>query len=250
CLAPYKESKWVKHGDIKSERKQTLVAIDAYNKSLQNDPNQYDVINKVRKLMGKSESSKLLPEDDIDAIIRNDNPDEPKNTDYGYYIIHDGKNVIMHPGGATEEYCLFVVRITNEKGIDRYKESSIGYGRSQSLLIEKAELVKKSGSSIQGERNDNEIVFTTLEVGDVVVFKYRLQNYTYGRFARDFTEKYFFNAHIYTHRTSYNLLMPKELSIEYKMLNGDAKPAESYVEDFRKLSWVLDKMEPLKDEPL
>jgi hypothetical protein len=51
--------------------------------------------------MGKSESYRIIPEDDIDAIIKKDNPDEAKNTDYGYYIIHDGKNVIMHPGGAT-----------------------------------------------------------------------------------------------------------------------------------------------------
>lgn len=249
-LAPYNENYWESLGDIKSERKQTQEAINAYNKSLLYDPNQYDVINKVRKLMGKSESYKILPEEDIDAIIRNDKPEEAQNTDYGYYIIHDGKNTIMHPGGATEEYYLFILRITNEKGIDRYKESSIGYGNSQSLLIEKAEIVKKSGSKIQGERNDNEIVFTTLEVGDVVVFKYRIQNYSYGRFGKDLTDKYYFSGQIYTATTSFNLLVPKGQEVKYQVVNGNLKPEVSTVEDFNRYTWVAKKLEPLRDEPV
>src|SRR5690606_2657172 len=48
-LAPYNEYYWAKLGDIKSERKQTQEAINAYNKSLQYEPNQYDVINKFSK---------------------------------------------------------------------------------------------------------------------------------------------------------------------------------------------------------
>lgn len=251
-LSPYNEAYWEKLGDILTEAKKTQDAIDAYNKSLLYDPNQYEVINKVRKLKGKGESYKLLPEPDIDAIIANDKPEEAKNTDYGYYYVHDGKNTIVHPGGATESYYLLVIRITNQRGIDEYKESSISYDSRQSLLIEKAEIVKKSGTRIQGERNDNSIVFTNLEAGDVIVYKYRIQDYYYGRFAKEFTDKYSFSGQIYTAISSYNLLIPANQEIKYLVTNttDGFKPVISNVEDFKQYSWTVAKQEPLKDEPL
>jgi transglutaminase-like putative cysteine protease/Tfp pilus assembly protein PilF len=249
-LSPYNEYYWEQLGDIKSETKQTAEAIAAYEKSLLYEPNQYDVINKLRKLNGKSESYKLFSETDIDEVIKNDKPANAKNTDYGFYIIHEEKSVVMHPGGATEEYNLFMVKITNEKGIDKYKESSIGYSGSQELLIEKAEVIKASGAKIKGERNDNEIVFTNLEVGDVVVFKYRLQNYVYGRFAKEFWDKYHFGGQIYSAYAKYTVLMPEGQELKYFFSNGDLKPVIKQVENFKQYTWEMTALPPLKDEPL
>ncbi|SJZ90912.1 transglutaminase domain-containing protein [Sediminibacterium ginsengisoli] len=250
ALSPYNEYYWERLGDIKRDNKQPAEAIAAYNRSLQFSPNQYELINKVRLLQGKPETYKLFPQTDIDAVIRENGTEKPKSTDYGYYILRDEKNVIMHPGGATEVYALFMVKITSEKGIDRYKESSIGYGSSQELLIEKAELVKKSGTRIQGERNDNQVVFTNLEIGDVVVFKYRLQHYGSGRFARDYWDKFHFNGQVYTVVTSYNLLLPADQKVRYTFTNSNVQPVTKNVEDFKMYSWEVVKMEPLKEEPL
>ncbi len=250
ALSPYNESYWEQMGDIKSETRQTADAISAYEKSLLYDPNQYNVINKIRKLRGKQESYRLVTGEDIDALIRKDRPEDAKNTDYGFYIIHDEKSVIMHPGGATEEYDLLIVKITNEKGIDKYKESTIGYGSSQTLLIEKSEVIKKSGAKAQGERNDNEIVFTNLEVGDIIVFKYRIQNYVYGRFAKEYWDKSYFTGQVYTNTTRYSLLLPKGQPVKYQFLNSDIKPVITEVEDFTRYTWEMVKSEPLEDEPL
>ncbi len=249
-LSPYNQSYWEQLGDIKSQANKTAEATDAYNKSLLYDPNQYDVINKIRKLQGKPESYKLVPETNIDSIIKADKVVEAKNTDYGYYYIDDEKNVIVHPGGATEEYYLFIVKITNEKGIDKYKESSIGYGSTQNLLIEKSEVIKKSGAKIEGERNDNQVVFTNLEAGDVIVFKYRLQNFVYGRFAKEYWDKYYFGGQIYTARTHYSLLLPNNQPVHYIFTNTTLKPTITEVEGFKQYTWEMVKPEPLKDEPL
>lgn len=249
-LSPYNQTYWELMGDIKREAKKSDQAIAAYNKSLMYDPNQYDVINKIRKLQGKEESYKLVPETNIDSIIRADNQAEAKNTDYGYYFINDEKNVIVHPGGATEEYYLYLIRITNEKGIDKYKESTIGYGNSQELLIEKSMVIKKSGAKIEGDRNDNQIVFTNLEAGDVVVFKYRLQSFVYGRFAREYWDKYYFGSQIYTAREHYSLLLPADQPVHYVFTSTDFKPAVKTVEGFKQYTWDLVKQEPMKEEPL
>jgi hypothetical protein len=250
ALAPTNENYWEQLGDIKNEKKSITDAMDAYNQSLKYDPNQYTLISKIRKLNGKSEIYKLFPETDIDKIIKEDKLSEAKNTDYGYYYILDQKDVIIYPGGANEEYYTIIIRITNEKGIDRYKESSIGYNNTQNLLIEKAEVIKKNQAKIEGERNDNEIVFTNLEAGDVVVFKYRLQSFVYGHFAKEYWDKYYFGGQIYTAITKYNLLVPSDQKINYIFHNSSIQPVIKEVENFKEYSWETIKPEPEKDEPL
>lgn len=249
ALSPYNEYYWEKLGDIQGEKKNKDGSLDAFNRSLQYNPNQYSILNKIRKLNGKSEMYKLFAEADITKLIKEDKTTEAKNTDYGYYYILDQKDVILYPGGATEEYYTFLIRITNEKGVDRYKESSITYNNSQSLLIEKAEVIKKSQARIEGERNGNEVVFTNLEVGDVVVFKYRLQSYVYGRFAKEYWDRYYFNAQIYSAAAKYTLLAQADLKINYVVNNGSLNPVIKEVENFKQYTWELYKQIPEKDEP-
>lgn len=250
ALAPYNETYWEYMGDIKSEKNASAEALEAYNKSLLYDPNQYTIINKIRKLNGKSELNKMFPEPDIEKAIKEDDIAQAKNTDYGYYYILDQKEVIIYPGGANEEYFTYIIRITNEKGVDRYKESSISYGNSQSLLIEKAEVIKKNRSKIDGERNENEIVFTNLEAGDVVVFKYRLRSYVYGRFAKEYWDRYYFGGQIYTAVTRYSILAPSDLKLNYVFNNSSIKPTIKDAENFKEYTWEMIKPEPEKDEPL
>lgn len=248
-LSPFNEILWGYLGDIKNEKNQTTEALDAYNQSLKYDPNQYEVISKIRKLNNKPEIYKLFDPADIDKIIAADNAAEAKNTDYGYYYILDRKDVVIYPDGANEEYVTTLLRITNNKGVERFKESSIGYGNTQSLLIEKAQIIKKNQARIDGERNGNEVVFTNLEAGDIIVFKYRLQSYVYGRFAKDFWDKYYFGGQIYSAITEYNLLAPKDLQIQYRFSPKDLSPRIREVEDCKLYSWVISKPEPLKSEP-
>ncbi|HEX7844495.1 MAG TPA: transglutaminase domain-containing protein, partial [Chitinophagaceae bacterium] len=250
AIAPYNEYYWENYGDIQSEKKNVSGALDAYNKSLKYDPNQYDIINKIRKLNGKEEIYKLLPQIDITATIKADDIKQAKNTDYGYYYILDQKDVVLYPGGASEEYYTNLIRITNEKGVDRYKESSIGYGNHQALLIEKAEVIKKNQSRIDGEKNGNEIVFTNLEAGDVVVFKYRLRSYGYGRMAKEYWDRFYFGGQIYTATGKYNLFAPADRKIYHVVNNGTQQPVIKDVDNFKQYSWTTLKAEPDKDEPL
>ncbi|WEK33510.1 MAG: DUF3857 domain-containing protein [Candidatus Pseudobacter hemicellulosilyticus] len=251
AIAPYNAEYWEQLGDIQSELKQSKEAVNAYELALAYNPNKYAAINKIRKLQGKQESYKLFPETDIDKVIKNDKPSEATNTDYGYYILLDEKNVVLHPGGAAEQYQVFMVKITGQKGVDRYKESSIGYGNSQDLLMEKAEIVKPSGAKIKGDRNENEVVFTNLEVGDVVVFKYRIRNFVYGRFAKEFWDNFFFNGQIFTAFSQYRILVPQGTDLHYEFLNAsNNKPEIKQVENFTQYTWTALNHPTLKDEPL
>lgn len=249
-LSNYHETYWSSLGDILSEEKNIPAAVAAFQRSLEYEPNQYDIINKIRKLSGKSELNALLTSVDADQVIKADKIDNAKNTDYGYYYILDQKDVILTPGGAREEYLNNIIRITNQKGVDEFKESSIGYDNSQELLIDRAEVIKKNGAKVEGEKYGNQVVFTNLEAGDVIYFKYRLRNFVSGRFANEFTDKYYFSGQIYTAIARYNLWAPADKTINYIFSNTDTKPVIKDVENFKKYSWEIQNAEPDKDEPL
>lgn len=248
--SPYNENYWEQLGDIESNQNKTAAAMEAYSKSLLYDPNQYGVINKLRKLKGKSESYQLVPPINVDEIIKNDDPASGVTHAGGYYVLHDERSVIMHPGGALEEYDTYIVRVMNENGIDEFKETRIDYSSSQTLLIEKSDVVKRSGTKIKGEINENLIVFPNLEPGDVVVIQYRIQNYSYGRFRNDFWHKQFFGTSVYVGVTRLNVLVPATQKINYVLSNATLKSGVKDVEDFKMYTWETSKQAPIKEEPL
>ncbi|HEY8388188.1 MAG TPA: DUF3857 domain-containing protein [Parasegetibacter sp.] len=249
ALSPYNEALWASLGDIKNEQKDKAEAAKAYSTSLKFNPNQYELINKLRKLNGLVESYQLVDVTDLPAIVKN-GLESTRSSEYGFYVLHDEKNVILYHGGGAEQYILTVLKITSQKGIDRYKESSFGFRNGQNLLIEKAEVHKKSGAKIDGERSGNQVVFTNLEAGDVLVFKYRTRNYYQGRFAKDYWDVYFFNGQIPVDLARYTILVPGDKKIQFKLRNHDLQPTITKEEDFQKYTWEINNPAILKDEPL
>ena len=250
AIAPYVDSYWEQMGDIHAEKKRNAEAMAAYRESLRYNPNQYEVINKIRKLDNRQELHKLVFEASIDSVVKADKISEAKNTDYGWYYILDQKDILSYPGGACEQYYTTLIRITNEKGIDQYKESSIGYGSGQSLLIEKAEIIKTNMTHIRGEVNDNQVVFTKLEAGDVVVFRYRVRDYYYGRMSRELWDQYYFGGQIYSARVRFNVVIPAATKLYYDFQKSDLKPVVTDLEDFKQYTWEAVGAEPDKDESL
>ena len=54
ALSPYNENYWEKLGDIRNEKNDVSGALAAYSQSLKYDPNQYNLISKIRKLNGQT----------------------------------------------------------------------------------------------------------------------------------------------------------------------------------------------------
>lgn len=249
-VSPYTESYWELKGDIQREKKNNSAALQAYNRSLELNPNQYSLISKVRKLKNKPEVSTLFEETDVLKVIDEDKISNAKNADYGFYYILDKVDAIVYPEGAKEQFVTVLIRITNDKGIENYKGTSIGYGYGQSLLIENSQIIKPNKSRINGERNGNEIVFPNLEVGDVVYLRYRLQSFSTGRLGRKFWAKHHFTGHIYSSIVSYNLLVPADQKLQYVLTKSELKPEVRDIEDFKMYSWLMRNGEVLKNEPM
>ena len=224
-------------------------AIESYRKALYYDRNRFNTRYKIRSLQNKPDIYKAFPQTDPYELIRNARVAEGEE-EHNFTYLLDEKLCIVYPERATEEYGTMIILIHNQKGIDTWKESQIPYDKSQSLTIEKAEVVKKSGSKQPAETNDNQLVFTGLQAGDAIYIKYKLQNYYTGRLGREFWSKYTFNAFVPCKTSRFCLLIANNIPFNHKVLNASIKPAVSDFENFKLYTWQQNDIAAVKDEPL
>lgn len=246
-LAPNVATYWQSLGLELQQQHKDNEAMDCYRKALYYDANKYTSREQLRELQKKPAVWKAFPETDVYELIK-----QAANRTYNHnsFYLLDEKTTVVYPEGAREEYATMVVKIINEKGIDDWKEISLSYNsNSQYLLVEKAEAVKKNGNKIKAEQNGNVLVFTGLEAGDALYIKYKIQQYNYGRLAKQFWDRYTFNGYVPIETARYSLLAARNMPLHYKVLNAQVKPSVSAYDDFTLYTWELKNLEAAKPEP-
>jgi transglutaminase-like putative cysteine protease len=223
-------------------------ALASFQKVLKYNPNDFDVRRRIRELENRTNLNTLLPQNDPYELIKKSKLQD-KSREFDWYYILDERATILYPEGCSETYYTIVLKVLNEKGIDDWKEATLGYNQyRQRLIVEKAEVVKPGGSKFSAEQNGNELVFTNLEKGDAVYLRYRIVSYAYGRMAREFWDSYAFNAFVPTGISRYVLLCPKNLDFDSKIVHTELKPAVQEVEDFKVYTWETLNEPALKEE--
>ncbi|MBL7809327.1 MAG: DUF3857 domain-containing protein, partial [Saprospiraceae bacterium] len=215
--APFSAEYWELAGNCAERANNKKEALLCFQKSLHYGPNNYDIRRKIRQLENKPDFATLLPQyDAFDMYKKSD--DQVYQGMHDWYYILDEHNTIIYPERNSELITTVIVKVLNEAGIDRWKESSIGYDENtQTLIVEKAEVLKPNGSKVVAEQNGNELVFPNLQIGDGVHVRYRLSNYAFGRMAREFTKPYSFDSYVPSEISRYCLLAPP--SIQFQFLN-------------------------------
>lgn len=245
-LAPNVAGYWQSLGLELQQQHKDNEAMDCYRKALYYDANKYTAREQLRELQKKPAVWKAFPETDAYELIK-----KAANKTYNHnsFYLLDEKTTVVYAEGATEEYITMVVKIINEKGIDDWKEISLSYNsNSQYLLVEKAEAVKKNGNKIKAEQNGNELVFTGLEAGDALYIKYKIQHYNYGRLAKQFWDRYTFNAYVPVEMARYSLLVARNVPLHHKALNTTVKPTVGSYDDFVLYTWEMKDPEAAKPE--
>lgn len=248
--APFSAQYWELAGNCAERASNNKDALANYQKSLHYGPNNYDIRRKIRQLENKPDFATLMPQYDAMEMYRKSKDADYKGVHDWYYILDERVN-ILYPERNSEQVSTIVIKVLNEAGIDRWKESSIGYNSStQSLIIEKAEVLKPNGSKLSAEQNDNALVFTNLQVGDGIHVRYRLSNYAYGRMAREFTQLHTFNKFVPAEISRYCLLAPPSVQFQFKQLNQQLEPKISDIEEgsLKKYLWEAVNEPAVKQE--
>lgn len=246
--APYHNVYWYDKGYIDFALNDKDAAITDFQTALQYNPNLFEAREKIREMQDKTPILSFFRDTLIYETIDN-GLDKLKKTDDNFQYILYNRNFAVFPEGASVEYTSFAIKIQNESGIKHWKDVYIPYNSyQQSLIIEKAEVIKKNGQKAEAEENDNEMVFPSLEVGDVIYCAYRIENYTGGKLCKEFWEDHIFNAFVPMQTSTFRLLTPKgyKFDIDTTNLNQQAEKFEQ--DDFDLYEWNFSNPQKCKDE--
>jgi tetratricopeptide (TPR) repeat protein/transglutaminase-like putative cysteine protease len=247
-LAPFEGSYWKSYASILEQMNNKEEAIAHYKKALYYNRTDYEARKKLFSLEQKTDAYKLLPQTDVYDLIKKA---PATSTEHNFGYIFDEKCAVIYDEGASEEYITYAVRVYNQKGIDSWKELYLDYnGSTQTLLVDKCEVVKANGAKVPAERDDAQVVFTGLEPGDAIYVKYRLQNYTRGRLGKEFWDRFSFNSFFPSQVARYCLVTPKNYKVNAQMLNATTQPVVKEVDEYKIQIWELKDIAAIKDEPL
>ena len=249
-ICPYNGYYWNQLGKIYEAMNNTEEAKTAFAKCIYYSPTNYEAHKLLRKMEGKKDLFDYFSDNDITAAFNNSPKAEDFPEDNSIILLNDMQRIV-YPEGATEQKTDLLIKILNQAGIDSWKEYSIGYNNyTQRLIIEKAEVIKADGNKVKSETNQNQLVFTSLEIGDAIHITYRIEDYTYGLLASHFTDRFNLNFSLPVVKCRYSLLVPSATKFNYKVQHADLVPVVTSPEEGYQL-YVFEKsgLAGLKSEP-
>ncbi|MEM6317799.1 MAG: DUF3857 domain-containing protein [Bacteroidota bacterium] len=246
--APYRASYWSDRSYIHQALNQKEAAIADLEKSITYNPNNFQDRERLRTLRGQSSVKELFKDKDRAAQIQQQLTKEV-GTEADYTYLFYDKAVVVYEEGPYSEYFSMAWQIQNEAGINQWKEANIEYDSgSERLIFERAEVFKKNGEKVIAERSDNEFVFTSLEIGDIIFVEYRLDSYQYGQLAQEFWQTCTFDDFVPIMESRYRLLFPKDKAIYFKYSNFEHTPIKTEMDNFLLYDWTLTDVPLLKEE--
>jgi len=250
ALSPYLPGVYNTRGYIYKSMKEDEKAKESFRKSIYYGPTSYDSRSQLRLLENKKEVNELFPKIILDDLIAKSPSSKEYPQDNSLLLLNDNQ-LVVYPEGAKEFRYEIAIKILNKSGIENWKEYTIGYnGNSQKLIIDKSELIKANGTKVKAETNDdNVVVFSNLEVNDVLHLEYRIQDLSTGKLANHFFDRFLFQYRIPIVLNRYSILVPKNKTFNYIVQNGNIEPTISDVEDMKLYQWESNNLPAVKSEP-
>ncbi len=246
--APFLSDVYSQEGYIYKEMKETGKSVEAFRKSIYYNPNSYDSRMQLRLLGNRKEIFDLFPKIKVDSLIAKSPSQSTYPEENAVLVMHDVQ-LVFYPEGAQESRTEMAVKILNQTGIEEWKEYQIPYSGNQKLILDKYEIIKANGQKIKAETNSmGAVVFTNLEVGDVLHLDYRLQSYLTGVFSKHFYDYSLMQYTLPVVHSGYSVLIPKHRDFKYVVKNADIEPTVSEVEDMKLYQWVSADKPAIKDE--
>ncbi len=152
-------------------------ALETYKKAVDVTVDDFVAWESQRELEGKPSWQALAPIPPVDSILPEalawaDSLGEAV-TVLSYY-----DDIIRYPSKASRTRTFFVVHLADRKSIEEWQEYVINSGRISGLTVLQALTLKKDGRRIPADRDQNHLVFKSLEAGDNVLVEYTQEERT------------------------------------------------------------------------
>lgn len=249
AICPNSATAWDNLGDCYRMLKKPDDAKYAFQQALLFFPAKYESRSSLRELEGKPSIFSSFPSVDLSKVKKTSISAEEYPEDEAAYIIDDTKRIV-YPGGASEYTREIAVKTFNSRGVDDFKEYSIGYNSyTETLTIEKAVVIKADDrSEVKADIDENHIVFKSFEAGDMIYIKWHIKNYYAGKLSKHFWDEIYFNGFIPKKLARYSLLVPKNVPFQYDMQNASTKPVLDTLPDGVLYTWTMENLPSITPE--
>lgn len=156
----------------------------------------------------------------------------------GVTTLLDEYIVNVYPEGGFKKRSTYAYEITSENGIEELKEYYVNYYDD----VIKSEIIKPSGSIVPGEKSDDQIVFTNLEVGDVVLIQRESIERGGGRFYKDFNLSSYFNSEYPVVESVFTVITPDNMPYQVKANNAEVASTQKKVGNKLFQTWKLSNL--------
>ena len=203
------------------------------------DETTFNILNSIRKKHDEIEEN--IGAKDLSKIAK-----ERRNTknkgELGVTTLYDEYIINVHAEGGSKTRASIIYEITSEAGIEELKEYDLGYGRN----MLQSDVLKKNGSIVPGEDNEEgQIVFTNLEVGDIVMIQYESTESNSGRFYKDFDEVSYLSNYYPVEESTFTVITPKESTYNVNINNATIKPVVKEIEGKTYTTWAMKNIAPM-----
>ncbi|NNK60897.1 MAG: DUF3857 domain-containing protein [Flavobacteriaceae bacterium] len=233
---PYSFQMMELKGDALLQLDRKKEAIDFYERSLTHNSAHKSLRKKIRDLKNEPNLlNELVLEEAYDFIKEKRGTITENN--YGFNILLDDVNYELYGEGGGRYRFVYIYEITSDNGVETFKEYDLGLSGGYDII--KSELVKKDGSIVPAEKSGSSFVFSGLSIGDVIYIDYESSFSSVGRFYRDFSDKYQFEAFHPTVESTMQVLAPKSMNLKYASLNGTLEPKITEKGDMKLYEWSM-----------
>ena len=246
-IDPNSSSVYADLGLLYNTKKQKEKSIAAYEKSLQISPNAYDAIQALRIIQEKKPVFDYFEQPDVKALIAKA-PGKTEYPDDHIVVLNNEVQRVVYENGGSEEKHFYTAKVLTQKGLESSKEYNISYTSDQNYSIEVAEVIKANGTKVPAEDNESQIVFTNLEIGDVVNLRYKIENFHMGTMSSHVWDAFYFSDGLPNVNIKYSMLIHRNKPFKYVFSQKEIAAVKTSKDEFDLYIWQKSGQEALRYE--
>ena len=247
-IAPTHSSLYADLGQIYRLKNEKLKAVEAYKKALELNVLDYDSGEQIFELTDAESPREYFEKTSIKDIVKNSSSREDYPDDDAV-ILHNELKRVVFPNGRSFSVEEMVIKPFNQKGIDAFKEFTIGLNsNNQRYIIEESYVLKSDGTRVESENNKNTCIFKTLEENDIIVLRWKLKNYNSGMLLTHFWDAFYFNSVYPIKHVSYSVFIPAGREFTFKQRNMNTESTITEKPDGKIYTWQANDIPAIESE--
>lgn len=233
---------------INSLQNDKKTAAAYYEEALRFFPFSFEYNEKVREFKGQKNPYDLKEVLNVNEIIADYEKSFTSKQKKPYDVVLDKKILVIYKSKAIGSRRIYVLKINQESAIEDWQKIDLSPDANMSLQLNQAKTIKKNGNKLDAERNDDNLVFTNLEVGDYVFLDYTQKQNNGGKSSLFVNDIFGINSFNPTYKVNYSVFAEEGIVLHDTIINSSLRPQISTQNGFKKYVWEATNPEVLKDE--